>query len=156
MALIRMTRRPTPLPFTRSFVDELPERIRQMFEGGLSLEPIEPMGWVPPMDITEKDNMLVLTAELPGLDEKDVEINYENGVLTISGEKQEEKKEGEKDSDFYLWERRFGSFQRSFTLPRTVDIDKITAEFRTGVLKIELPKSAENKPKGKKIEVTKK
>jgi HSP20 family protein len=156
MALIRMTRRPTPMPFTRSFVDDLPERIRQMFEGGLSLEPVEPMGWMPAMDIVEKDNMLVLTAELPGVAEKDVEINYENGVLTISGEKQEETKEGARDSDFYLWERRYGSFQRSFTLPRTVDIDKITAEFRNGVLKVVLPKAAENKPKGKKIELTKK
>jgi HSP20 family protein len=156
MALIRMTRRPAPLSITRSFVDELPDRIRQMLEGTLALEPIEPMGWVPPMDIAEKDNMLVLTAELPGLEEKDVDINLEDSVLTISGEKQSEKKEGEQDSDFYLWERRYGSFRRSFTLPRNVDPEKISAEFRNGVLTVRMPKTTEMKPKGKKIAVTQK
>lgn len=155
MALIRMTRRSTPLGLTRSFVDDLPDRIRQMLEGTLAMEPAEPMGWVPAMDIVEKDNLLLLTAELPGLEEKDVEINLEDGVLTISGEKQAERKEADKEADFYLWERRFGSFRRSFTLPRNVDAEKITAEFRNGVLTVKLPKAVETKPKGKKIEVTK-
>jgi len=154
MTLIRMTRRPAP--FTRPFMDELPDRIRQMFEGTLSLDPVEPMGWMPAIDLVERDNLLVLTAELPGLEEKNVDISCEDGVLTIRGEKVEERKEGEKEADFHLWERRYGSFQRSFTLPRTVDIDRITAEFRNGILKIEMPKAAETRPKGKKIEVTKK
>jgi HSP20 family protein len=95
----------------------------------------------PAVDVTEKDKEFEVTAELPGLDEKDVEVKLTNGNLTIKGEKKEEKEEREKD--YYLSERRYGSFVRSFPLPEGVNADKIEASFAKGVLTIKLPKTAE-------------
>lgn len=152
MALIRFPR-PSSLP-TRTFIDDLPERIRQMFEGSLTFEPLaEPIGWMPPMEIVEKNGTLFVTAELPGVDSKNVEITVEEGVLNIRGEKKEEFKEGEPEARFHMWERRYGSFQRSFTLPRAVDAEKISAKFDNGVLTITLPKSEKAKVQGKKIPI---
>ncbi|HEU4993619.1 MAG TPA: Hsp20/alpha crystallin family protein [Gemmatimonadaceae bacterium] len=150
MALIRMTRR-SPASLTSSFIDELPDRIRQMLEGTLPFEPVQNVGWMPAMEIVEKKDFLLVTAELPGLGDKDVDVSVDEGVLTISGDKAEEKKEAEEESQFYLLERRYGSFRRSFTLPNAVDVDKITADFANGVLTVKLPKSEEVKAKGKKI-----
>jgi HSP20 family protein len=144
------------LPLTESFLDDLPERIRRMFEGGLTLEPIQNVGWMPPIEIVEKNGALLVTAELPGLEAKDVDISVEDDVLTISGEKHEEKKEGEEGTQYYLWERRYGSFRRSFTLPSAVDAEKITANFAKGLLTITLPKSEKVKAKGKKIAIAEK
>lgn len=154
MALIRFTTRPGMMT-PRSLIDELPERMRQMFEGTLPLESMaEPIGWMPAMEIVEKDGALLATAELPGIDPKDVEVNLENGVLTVRGEKKEEKEEGGPDAKFHMWERRYGSFTRSFALPTEVDAAKVTAEFENGVLKVHLPKSEKAKVQGKKIPIT--
>jgi HSP20 family protein len=142
------------MPLTESFLDDLPERIRRMFEGGLTLEPIQNVGWMPAMEIVEKNGAVVVTAELPGLEAKDVDINVEDDVLTISGEKHEEKKEGEEGTQYYLWERRYGSFRRAFTLPTAVDADRITATFAKGLLTVTLPKSETVRTKGRKIAVT--
>ena len=109
-------------------------------------------GAVPAVDIAEKENAYEITAELPGMDEKDIEVKYASGLLTIKGEKQEEKEE--KKKDYYLSERRYGSFQRSFSVPDGVDADKLEATFKSGVLKVTLPKSAEAQKKEKKIAVT--
>ncbi len=95
----------------------------------------------PAVDVTEKDKEFEVTAELPGLDEKDVEVKLANGNLTIKGEKKEEKEERKKD--YYVSERRYGSFVRSFPLPEGVNPDKIEASFAKGVLTIKLPKTAE-------------
>jgi HSP20 family protein len=133
-------------------IDELPDRIRRMLEGSLPLEPVQTVGWMPAMEIVEKSDALVVTAELPGIVPKDIDISVDEGVLTISGEKQEERKEGEPEAQFYLWERRYGSFRRSFTLPNAVDVDRIVANFDNGVLTITLPRS-EKVAKGKKIKV---
>jgi HSP20 family protein len=103
------------------------------------------------VDLVEKDNGYEITAELPGMDEKDIEVKIANGTLTIKGEKTEEKEE--KDKDYYLSERRYGSLQRVFQLPDGVDADKIEANFGKGVLKVTLPKSAEAKKDEKKIEI---
>ncbi|TIP96679.1 MAG: Hsp20/alpha crystallin family protein, partial [Mesorhizobium sp.] len=92
-----------------------------------------------------------ITAELPGIDERNVEIKLANRTLTIKGEKTEEKEE--KDNDYYLSERRYGSFQRSFQLPEGVDADKIDASFAKGVLTVKLPKTAEAQKAEKKITV---
>ena len=92
-----------------------------------------------------------ITAELPGLDEKSIEVKLANGVLSIKGEKQEEKEEKEKD--YYRRERSFGSFERSFQLPDDVEEDKIAASFKNGILSVTLPKSAEAQKQAKKIEV---
>ncbi|MCB8839897.1 Hsp20/alpha crystallin family protein [Aurantimonas sp. VKM B-3413] len=105
----------------------------------------------PAVDVAEKDGEYEITAELPGLDEKDVEVKVANGALTIKGEKKEEKEERQKD--YYLSERRYGTFVRSFALPKGVDQDKIAARFAKGVLTVTLPKTPEAKAEEKKIEV---
>jgi HSP20 family protein len=92
-----------------------------------------------------------ITAELPGMDEKNIEVKVTDGILTIKGEKQEEKEE--KKKDYYLHERHFGSFERSFGLPEGVDINKIEAAFKKGVLTVTLPKKPEAQKPAKKIEV---
>jgi HSP20 family protein len=105
----------------------------------------------PAVDITESDKAYEIMAELPGMDEKNIEVKVVNGNLKIEGEKQEEKEE--KKKDYYLHERRFGSFQRSFQLPEGVDADKIEATFKKGVLTVTLPKKAEAQKPAKKIDV---
>ncbi|MGA7323558.1 MAG: Hsp20/alpha crystallin family protein [Rhodomicrobium sp.] len=105
----------------------------------------------PAVDIVEKDNAYEVTAELPGMDEKNIEVKLANGSLMIKGEKQEEKEE--KKKDYYLHERHFGSFHRQFAVPEGVDADKIAASFKKGVLTITLPKKPEAINPEKKIEV---
>lgn len=105
----------------------------------------------PAVDVSETDKAYEITAELPGMDEKNVEVNLANGGLTIRGEKNEEKEEKEKD--YYVSERRYGAFQRYFDLPDGVDAEKIAATFKNGVLKVTLPKTAEAQKPAKKIEV---
>ncbi len=105
-------------------------------------------------DISEGDAGLDVSAELPGMVEKDIEVTLSDGVLTIKGEKKAETEE--KKKDFHLTERRYGSFTRSFRVPGTVDQDKIKATFDKGVLHIALPKHPESKAKKKKISVSKK
>ena len=105
----------------------------------------------PAVDVAETDKAYEITAELPGLDEKNVEVKVANGILTIKGEKQEEKEE--KKKDYYMRERTFGSFQRSFEVPDGVDSEKIEANFKKGVLSVTLPKSAEAQKSEKKIAV---
>jgi len=116
---------------------------------GRGLHAVAPVA--PSMDLVEKANEYEITAELPGIDEKNVEIKLANNVLTIKGEKKEEREEKEKD--YYLSERRYGSFQRSFRLPEGVDADKSDASFTKGVLSVRLPKTAEAQKAEKKITV---
>ena len=106
---------------------------------------------VPAVDATEDEHGYRITAEMPGMTEKDVAVKLSDGMITISGEKREEKEE--KDKDYHLSERRYGSFQRSFALPDTVDRDKIEASFAKGVLTLNLPKKPEAVKQQKKIEV---
>lgn len=106
---------------------------------------------MPAVDVAEKEGEYEITAELPGLDEKDVDVKVANGALTIKGEKKFEKEERQKD--YYLSERRFGSFVRSFALPKGVDQNRIAASFTKGVLTVTLPKSPEAKAEEKKIEI---
>lgn len=118
------------------------------------LEPFwQPDSWVaqPAIDLVERDNAFEMTAEMPGLDEKNVEVNVANGVLTVKGHKEEEKVE--RKEDFHLRERRFGSFARSVRVPDAVDADKIEAGFKNGVLKVTLPKKPEAQKPVKKIPV---
>lgn len=104
----------------------------------------------PLVDVAESEKAYTLTAELPGLDQKDVEVFLSNHRLTLKGEKRQEKEE--KDKNHYISERLYGSFERSFTLPDEIDREKIAAEFSKGVLTITLPKTAEAQ-KQKKIDV---
>ncbi|OCJ16433.1 molecular chaperone Hsp20 [Rhizobium sp. AC44/96] len=110
--------------------------------------------WVvsPAVDVVEKDDAFEITAEVPGLDEKNIEVKLANGVLTIRGEKSEEKEE--KDKSYHVSERHYGSFQRSFQLPEYVDADKVKAAFAKGVLKVTLPKTPNAKRNDRKIEIT--
>jgi HSP20 family protein len=111
------------------------------------------MSWasVPAVDIAQKETEYEITAELPGMDESNIELKVSNGVLTIKGEKKEEKEE--KKKDYYLSERRYGSFERSFRVPEGVDQDKIDARFKNGVLTMTLPKTPAAQKQEKKIPV---
>lgn len=124
---------------------------RALFAGEPSWRPEFARGDLPAVDIAEGDKTYEVTAELPSMDEKNVEVKVANGNLVIKGEKQEEKEE--KKKDYYLHERSFGSFERSFPLPEGVDRDKIEASFKKGVLTVTLPKTAEAQKAEKKITV---
>ena len=125
----------------------------------LAIEPLwrRKLSWAaaPAVDITESDKAYEISAELPGMDEKNIEVKVVNGSLIIKGEKQEEKEEKkkEKKKDYYLHERQFGSFERCFEVPEGVDADKIEASFKKGVLIVTLPKKPEAQKPAKKIEV---
>ncbi|HXV24161.1 MAG TPA: Hsp20/alpha crystallin family protein [Alphaproteobacteria bacterium] len=106
---------------------------------------------VPAVDISETDTGFRITAELPGMKKEDIEISVAQGLLTIKGEKREAREEKEKG--YYLSERRFGTFQRSFQLPSQADADRIEAKFDNGVLTLTLPKSAEALKSEKKIKI---
>jgi HSP20 family protein len=105
--------------------------------------------WLPAVDIFESDNELVLTAEVPGIDEKDIEISLENNVLSIKGERKFDKET--KEENYHRIERSYGTFYRSFTLPSYVDSEKINAVHENGILKIRMSKKHELKPKKVKI-----
>jgi HSP20 family protein len=105
----------------------------------------------PAIDVAETEKGYELSAELPGMDEKDIEIKLANGMLTIGGEKKESREE--KDKGYHLSERRYGYFQRAFQVPDGVDVDKIEANFAKGVLTVKLPKSAEAQKAAKRIAV---
>jgi len=105
----------------------------------------------PAVDVAETDKAYEITAELAGMDEKNIEVKFADGLLTITGEKKEEQEE--KKKDYYLSERSYGSFQRSFQVPDSVDADKIEATFKKGVLTVTLPKTAAAQKAAKKIDV---
>jgi HSP20 family protein len=106
----------------------------------------------PAIDIVEKDKAFEVTAELPGLDAKNIDLQLSDGMLTIKGEKQEDKEQ--KTRDRYVSERRYGSFRRSLQIPGSVDAEKIEANFKGGVLTVTLPKSLEAEKKQKTIPVS--
>jgi HSP20 family protein len=156
----------TPVPAWRPF-ETLRREIDRLFEdfdGGLWRSPFRrslfeaaPLfsresAWAAPaVDISDTEKAYEITAELPGIDEKNIEVNVANGVLTIKGEKQEDKEE--KKKDYYLRERTYGSFERSFEVPDGVDAEKIEASFKKGVLTVTLPKKPEAQKAAKKIDV---
>jgi HSP20 family protein len=107
--------------------------------------------WSPTMDVSETASSIVVKAELPGLEVKDIDVSMSGDVLTIKGEKRKEQEE--KDEHHHYSERYYGSFQRSFRLPTTIQSDKIEASFEKGILKITLPKTEEAKKKEIKIKV---
>lgn len=100
--------------------------------------------WAPPVDVAEDSERIHVKVEVPGMEEKDLRVNYEDGLLTVSGERQFENRD---DRNYHRIERAYGSFVRTFSLPRSVDASKIIASYRNGVLEIEIPKKEESKPK---------
>jgi len=107
--------------------------------------------FAPPVDVYEDEHSIALKIEVPGIDEKDIDVRIENNTLTVYGERKFEKEE--KEENFRRVERSYGSFTRSFTLPTTVDAEQVTADYDKGVLKIKLAKKAEAKPKQIKVNV---
>jgi len=161
---MRQERAKSPLPSTWQPFDSLRNEIDHLFDDfgrGLwqplrrSIFSTEPgasiQTAVPAVDVVENEKSYEITAELPGMDEKNIDVKVADGVLTIKGEKQEEKEE--KKKGYYLQERRFGSFERSFEVPESVDADKIDASFNKGLLTLTLPKKIEAQKPSKKIEV---
>ena len=128
------------IPFRRSAVDVAP-----IWRGDISL------GATPAVDIIDKDDAYKLTAELPGVDEKQVELRFSDSTLTIEGKKDEEPEDAKQDH--FVSERHYGDFHRTFRVPDGVDADKIEAQFRNGVLTVTLPKTAESRRKRKTIEL---
>ena len=117
----------------------------------LTLPSLQNAGLAPAVDVVQKEKEYEITAELPGLDEKNIEVKLANDTLTIKGEKKEEREEKEKD--YHLSERSYGSFTRSFQLPESIDKSKIEASFAKGVLTVKLPKTAVAQESEKKIPV---
>ncbi len=107
--------------------------------------------FIPPVDIFEDDQHLVLHLEVPGIQQQDLNINVENQTLTIKGQRNFQT--NQKEENFHRIERRYGSFTRTFTLPQTVDVDAITAQYDAGVLTISIAKKAEAKPRQIKVEI---
>ncbi len=128
------------IPFRRSIFDLEPLRQREMTRVT-----------TPAVDIIEKETAYEVTAEVPGMAESNIEVKLSNGALTIRGEKKEEKEE--KKKDYYLSERRYGSFERRFQVPQGVDTGKIDASFKKGVLTVILPKTPEAQAQEKRIAV---
>lgn len=107
--------------------------------------------WAPAIDIVDEKDQIKVKADLPGMKKEDIEINLENDVLTLKGEKKEEKETKEKD--FIRSERYYGAFHRAFTLPASVDASKVNASYKDGVLEITLPKKEGAKPKQIKVDI---
>jgi HSP20 family protein len=107
--------------------------------------------FAPPVDVYEDEHNVTLKIEVPGIDEEDIDVRIENNVLTVHGERKLEKEE--KEENFRRVERQYGSFTRTFTLPNTVDSEKVSANYDKGILKIGLPKKAEAKPKQIQVNV---
>lgn len=131
----------------RLFADVL-GRDRSPWDAG---EALEGTTWAPAVDIVENDNEIVLKADLPGIDPRDVDIQVQDGTLTLKGERKHES--DVKEDNFRRIERVYGSFLRTFTLPQTVDAEHVSAEYRNGVLELKLPKRPEAKPKQIKVAV---
>jgi HSP20 family protein len=160
--------RPAPLDPFQAMRREMDRMFDRFFGGGFGLPSsrrmfeMEPF-WrggeegfnlsAPAIDFAEDENAYHLTAELPGLSEKDINLSLSDDMLTISGEKREERQESEKDKNYHYSERRFGSFRRIVQLPQHIDRDKIEASFRNGVLNVTLPKSQDARQRQRKIEV---
>src|SRR3981081_3519930 len=126
----------------------LHDRMNRLFretQGNSQDESLTSSSFAPPVDVYEDEHNITLKIEVPGIEEKDIDVRIENNTLTVHGERKFETEE--KEENFRRVERQYGSFTRSFTLPNTVDADQIQANYDKGILKIQLAKKAEAKPK---------
>ncbi len=149
MALIRWD------PFRE--MSALQERMNQLFadvrgQGNVREEEITRSAWIPAVDIFETREAIVLKAELPGITAQDISVEVKDNILILKGEKKFKKETQEEN--YYRMERSYGSFQRAFTLPGTVQQEKAKATFRDGILEIALPKVEEARPRQIKVEIT--
>jgi len=131
----------------------LQDRMNRLFRDsfGDGQEALTTTNFAPAVDVYEDEHNVTLKIEVPGIDEKDIDVRIENNTLTVHGERKYEK--DEKEENYRRIERQYGSFTRSFTLPNTVDHEKVAANYEKGVLKITLAKKAEAKPKQIKVNV---
>jgi HSP20 family protein len=130
-----------------SIRNEIDNLLHEFFGGPIHTGPLAEE-WLPPADISETEDRVLIKAELPGIEEKDIELTLLGNMLTIRGEKKHEKEEkDEKDENHYLGDRYYGSFRRTFQLPADIDSEKAEAIFEKGVLKISVPKLEESRTK---------
>src|SRR5881397_1346210 len=131
----------------------LQDRMNRLFQQsyGDREEALTTSTFAPAVDVYEDEHQVTLKIEVPGIDEKDIDVRVENNTLTVQGERKIEKEE--KEENYRRVERQYGSFTRTFTLPPTVDSEKVSANYDKGVLKITLPKKAEAKPKQIKVNI---
>ncbi len=154
MALVRWNPVRDLLPIPSDILTmqrEINRMFDNFFQGGTADDSFGLSSWTPAVDIAEHENEFVVKLELPGVDKNDVRITMQDNVLTVRGQKKQEKES--KDSSYHRIERSYGSFQRSFTLPAPVKSDKIDAVFKDGMLTVSLPKSEEAKPKQIEVKV---
>jgi HSP20 family protein len=130
----------------------LQDELTRAFDDRLTMQGGESVGWTPACDIFEDGEGVTVRFELAGVEPKDVDIRFENGVLTIRGERKMEKED--KRENYHRVEMSYGSFTRSFSLPATVDAEKIHADAKNGVLTVTLPKKAEAKPRPITVKVS--
>ena len=146
MTLVKWTPRPT------SILNDMDKMISNVFENNWNFPVRSKTNRSPPVDIKEADESFTLTADIPGLTKKEVNVNISDGIVSISGER---KFEDEKESDNYHYcERQYGSFLRTFNLPETVKEEDITASFKNGILSVELPKQEVVVPKERQIKIS--
>jgi HSP20 family protein len=140
---------------TRRDFSALQDRVNRIFRESYSPdspdEALTTSSFAPPVDVYEDEHHITLKIEVPGIDEKDMDVSIENNTLTVRGKRSFEKEE--KEENFQRVERMYGSFTRSFTLPNTIDPDQVSAIYDKGVLKVRLAKRAEAKPKQIKVNV---
>lgn len=147
-------------PLLSRDIDLLQQNMRRIFQGPQAGTDVsaaampQALTWVPPVEISETPDELVITAEIPGIAADEVHVMIDGDTLTIRGEKRDERREEDDDTRYYLVERSYGVFQRSFTLPNTVDPDSIQAEYNNGVLNIRLRKMANQRGRGREIPVS--
>lgn len=145
-----MTRYASLSPEMKTLHTHLNRLLEPFAQFGAGDEDLVSGTWAPPVDVAETQEKIIVRAEVPGLRQQDIQIEFENGLLTLRGERKLEKTQG---VTWHRVERIYGNFSRSFTLPRTVDPEKITASYRDGILEVEVPKREEAKPKQIRIEV---
>lgn len=143
MAITRFTRR-SPFLSPWQELEDVSDRLNRLFGVPGQGEAASRSVWTPAVNVEESKEALILSAELPGMNIQDVEIEVENNVLSLRGMKKEEREEGD-ERRYHLWERCYGTFERSFTLPRTVKTDEISAHFKDGILHVQMPKAPEAK-----------
>ena len=139
-------------PKPMNVFDDMDTMIHSFFNTDWNFPVRDTRNWSPAVDVKETDNSFVLTADIPGLTKKDIKVNVANGKLSISGERTYET--DQENDNYHYRERRFGTFDRSFKLPDTVDEEKISASFKIGILNVSLPKHENILPKEREIKVS--
>jgi HSP20 family protein len=152
MNLIRYE--PTAFPYFRE-MEDFSERLNRFFGGRVRAngdkESLTVTDWMPVVDIQETETEYLIKAELPEVKKEDVKVTLENGVLTLQGERKQEKEE--KGKKFHRIERSYGTFLRTFTVPMDAEENKVAADFKDGILRVHLPKTVKPRPKAKEVNV---